>query len=249
MYRTGDLGRCLPNGDIAITGRTDFQIKVNGYRIEAGEVETRLVAVDGVAKAVVAGVAGARGDRLVAHVVPSGSGRPSAAELRTALRADLPDYMVPLVFVWHDELPLTRNGKVDRAKLTQNPVDEEEPTGTGASGAYDGPADDTERALAEIWASVLRRASVSPNDSPAALGGDSIAAARILTAVRGKFGVSLTPDQLAELGTICAMSLWQRRARRRRRTYGDDGEPAGPRSRVSPFGGRITFAWLVGSAR
>ncbi|MEV3991474.1 amino acid adenylation domain-containing protein [Streptomyces sp. NPDC049837] len=206
MYRTGDLGRYLPNGEIAILGRGDFQIKVNGYRIEAGEVETRLVAVDGVGKAVVAGVPGARGDRLVAHLVPSGSGRPPAAELRTELRADLPDYMVPSVFVWHDELPLTRNGKVDRSKLAQLPVDEEEPAATGAPGADNGPADDTERALVEIWASVLRRESVGVNSGLSALGGDSIAAARILTAVRKKFGVSLTLDEFAELETVRAMA-------------------------------------------
>ncbi|MFG3510573.1 amino acid adenylation domain-containing protein [Streptomyces sp. NPDC047821] len=206
MYRTGDLGRYLPSGEIAILGRGDFQIKVNGYRIEAGEVETRLVALHGIRKAVVAGVPGARGDRLVAHLVPSGSGRPSEAEVRTALRADLPDYMVPSVLVWHDELPLTRNGKVDRARLAQTPLDEEEPAAGGAAGGDDGPADDTERALVEIWASVLRRESVGVHTGLASLGGDSIAAARILTAVRKQFGVSLTLDQFAELETIRAMA-------------------------------------------
>ncbi|WP_228979337.1 non-ribosomal peptide synthetase [Streptomyces sp. DH12] len=206
MYRTGDLGRYLPDGEIAILGRSDFQIKVNGYRIEAGEVETRLVAVDGVAKAVVAGVPGARGDRLVAHVVPAGAERPSPAVLRTALRADLPDYMVPSVFVWHDELPLTRNGKVDRARLARSPVDGEEPAPAGAADADGGPADDTERALARIWASVLRREGVGVHDDLASLGGDSIAAARILSAVRKEFGVTLTLDRFVELETIRAMA-------------------------------------------
>ncbi len=121
LYRTGDLGRYLPDGSIDITGRSDFQIKVNGYRIEAGEVETRLAAIGAVKQAAVVRQAGARGDRLVAHLVPAGDVRPADDEIRTALREHLPDYMTPSSVVWHDSLPLTRNGKVDRGSLAALP--------------------------------------------------------------------------------------------------------------------------------
>ncbi|WP_051795528.1 non-ribosomal peptide synthetase [Streptomyces sp. NRRL S-87] len=205
MYRTGDLGRYLPDGEIQILGRGDFQIKVNGYRIEAGEVETRLAALDSVAKAVVAARPGPRGDQLVAHLVPAGPARPHAGELRQALRADLPDYMIPTVVLWHDALPLTKNAKVDRTKLAA----------LGAATADAAPAQEaasvppeteTEKLLAEIWATVLRRPDLGVTDTLASLGGDSIAAARILTATRKRFGTTVTLDQFAEMDSVRAMA-------------------------------------------
>ncbi|MGD3109650.1 non-ribosomal peptide synthetase [Streptomyces sp. YGL11-2] len=204
LYRTGDLGRYLPSGDIAILGRSDFQIKVNGYRIEAGEVETRLVALDAVAKAVVAGRPGARGDRLVAHLVAAGEARPAVAELRDALRRDLPDYMVPTAVVWHERLPLTKNGKVDRAQLADVAVEEAAPAAGAPSGGE--PTTDTEKALVDIWSGVLRGTRVGLDDSLGALGGDSIAAARILTAVRKRFGVTIPLDVFADMDTVRAMA-------------------------------------------
>lgn len=199
LYRTGDLGRYLPDGNIQILGRSDFQIKINGYRIEAGEVETRLAALAEVTRAVVA----AQGNRLVAHLVPAGDHRPHLNDLRGALRSDLPDYMLPAAVLWHDELPLTRNGKVDRTRLAelgaQAPADAP-PTGGSA------PATQAEKILCDIWSTVLRRPDVGALDTLASLGGDSIAAARILTATRKRFGVTLTLDQFSELETVRAMA-------------------------------------------
>jgi non-ribosomal peptide synthetase component F/acyl carrier protein len=135
LFRTGDLGRYRPDGSIEIAGRSDFQIKVNGYRIEAGEVETRLTSIAAVKQAAVVKQAGARGDRLVAHLVPAGDARPSEAELRATLREYLPDYMTPSSVIWHDSLPLTRNGKVDRGRLiTLIPA-------AGTTGSGTGPAE------------------------------------------------------------------------------------------------------------
>ncbi|MFG2942621.1 amino acid adenylation domain-containing protein [Streptomyces sp. NPDC048282] len=207
LYRTGDLGRYLPDGSIQILGRGDFQIKVNGYRIEAGEVETRLVALDAVRQAVVAARAGARGDRLVAHLVPAGDARPAVPELREALRRDLPDYMIPSTVVWHAELPLTRNGKVDRKALAAAGPQEDTDPPPGPSGSP-GPvafADETEKTLAGIWAKVLRT-EVSPADNLYDLGGDSLAAARILTAVRKEFRITVPLERMAELETLRAMA-------------------------------------------
>ncbi len=117
LYRTGDLGRYLPDGTIEITGRTDFQIKINGYRVEAGEVETRLTMIDAIKHAAVTRYRAPGGDRLIAHLVAAGADRPDDDEIRAALHDYLPAYMTPAVYLWHDKLPLTRNGKLDRNAL------------------------------------------------------------------------------------------------------------------------------------
>jgi len=200
IYRTGDLGRYLPDGEIDILGRRDFQIKVNGYRIEAGEVETRLVAVDAVRQAVVVRQAGARGDRLVAHLVPAGDQRPPDAAVREALRRHLPEYMVPSAIAWHDSLPLTRNGKVDRARLSSCAAAEAAPAGGVA------PDSELERQVAGLWARVLRMADVDVTSTLYDLGGDSLGAARILTGVRKQFGVTITLDRLPQVETVRAMA-------------------------------------------
>ncbi len=201
VYRTGDLGRFLPSGEIDILGRADFQIKVNGYRIEAGEVETRLVAVPGVRQAVVARQAGARGDRLVAHLVPESDERPEDNALRSALRRQLPEYMVPSAVVWHDGLPLTANGKVDRSRLTAGPVAE-----TAAAPIGDAElAPGVEVQVADLWESVLK---VFPDalSRLADLGGNSLAAARILAGVRKRYGVTIPLADLPQVETVRAMA-------------------------------------------
>ncbi|SDE02737.1 non-ribosomal peptide synthetase [Glycomyces harbinensis] len=199
LYRTGDLGRYRPDGTIDILGRTDFQIKVNGHRIEAGEVETRLAALDPVAEAAVVARKGASGAVLVAHLVPA-AGRPPLAEIREALRADLPDYMVPAAVVWHDRLPLNRNRKVDRAALADVPIAEQ--------GAEDRPPADpaVESRIAALWASTLRVPEVDPEADFTALGGDSLTAARILTAVRAEYGIGLPLEAIFALNTVRAMA-------------------------------------------
>ena len=211
LYRTGDLGRYLPDGNIEIAGRSDFQIKINGYRIEAGEVETRLAAINEVKQAVVLRQAAARGDRLVAHLVPAGDARPSEEEIREALREYLPDYMTPSAVFWHESLPLTGNGKVDRGKLSAmaplRPAATPSP-GAAESGVTGGETTDLERQLIELWASVLRIVPdrVDHDSSLYDLGGDSLAAARILTGVRKQFGVSITLDRLYDVRTVRAMA-------------------------------------------
>jgi pyochelin synthetase len=200
IYRTGDLGRYLPTGEIDILGRSDFQIKVHGFRIEAGEVETRLVGLDAVRQAVVVAQKGERGDRLVAHLVPGGEERPPDAVVRDALRTHLPEYMVPSAIIWHDALPLTRNGKVDRAKLSSSRAVEARPAGGAA------PDSELEREVAGIWARVLRMPEVAVTSTLYDLGGDSLAAARILTAVRRQYGITIALDRLPEVETVRAMA-------------------------------------------
>ncbi|MGW2376467.1 amino acid adenylation domain-containing protein [Kitasatospora sp. NPDC001683] len=206
LYRTGDLGRYLPSGEIQILGRSDFQIKVNGYRIEAGEVETRLAALPAVRQAVVVRQEGSRGDRLVAHLVPAAADRPDVLTIRHELREALPEYMVPAAVVWHEELPLTRNGKVDRGELIRRAPVAEPAEQAAAPMADDGEAGPTEAELTRIWAQILHRPAVGPHDNLYALGGDSISAARILTAVRKRFGVGIQLGQLAALETVRLMA-------------------------------------------
>jgi len=129
IYRTGDIARLLPDGNLEFLGRADFQIKLRGYRIEVGEIENALERQAGVGQGVVAAFefkqAGNTSDkRLVAYVVPKGGGELNVGHLRAALAAELPDYMVPSHFVLLASLPLTANGKIDRNALPRPAVEE-----------------------------------------------------------------------------------------------------------------------------
>lgn len=204
IFRTGDLGRYLPDGTIAILGRSDFQIKINGYRIEAGEVETQLVSIPAIKQAAVVRQSGARGDRLVAHLAAAGADRPSEATIRSALREHLPEYMVPSVLQWHDSLPLTKNGKIDRSRLSEQAG----PRPEAPSENSEQPATELQQRLAALWASVLRCevADLDLDGDFYAAAGDSLAAARILTGVRKQFGVGITLDRFYEVASIRAMA-------------------------------------------
>lgn len=210
LYRTGDRGRYLGSGEIDILGRTDFQIKLNGYRVEPEEVETRLVTLPGVAQAVVVRRPGSRGDLLVAHLVPGerdqpvpdGERRRLEEELRSALREQLPEYMVPSVVVWHDSLPLTANGKIDRSRLAADDVPQAEPVPSGDAALAEG----VERELAELWASVLKLPDVDALTPLTDLGADSLAAARILVGVRKRYKVTIPLSELVRVNTVRAMA-------------------------------------------
>ncbi|GAA3808398.1 hypothetical protein GCM10022226_30650 [Sphaerisporangium flaviroseum] len=208
LYRTGDIGRHLPTGEIEILGRADHQLKVNGYRIEAGEIEARLTGIDGVRDAVVLRQEGTRGDRLVAHLVADGEARPPDESLSRELRTHLPGYMIPSAYTWHASLPLTRNGKVDRGGLAAvrpgGPVPAPAP-GQGAA------ASELERAIAALWASVLKLPDVPVETGFVDLGGDSIAAAGIATRVRKEYGVVIPLHRLPEVATVRAMAAYVER--------------------------------------
>ncbi|WP_338146647.1 amino acid adenylation domain-containing protein [Streptomyces boncukensis] len=184
LYRTGDLGRFLPDGTIEFLGRADFQVQVNGHRIEPGEVEAALLAHPGVAAAVVTGRrradgAGYRG--LVGYVVPAAGGTQlTDAALGAHLRGTLPEHMVPAAFVTLDALPLNANGKVDRAALP-------EPLPAASPNAGEPPRTAVAEVCAQVWARVLGVESVGERDNFFALGGDSVLATRIVTRLREVF--------------------------------------------------------------
>jgi len=187
LYRTGDLGRALPNGTIELLGREDFQVKIQGYRIELGEIETALAEHPAV-RAAVAAAAGERMNtrRLVAYVVPDGPWDGLAETLREHLRAKLPEYMVPAVFVPLANLPLGPNGKLDRRALP-------DPDTVIGQGDRQPPQTDAEKTLATIWSEVLRRPEeqIGRGASFFELGGDSLLATQIMSRVREVFGLDL----------------------------------------------------------
>ncbi|MEU3822373.1 amino acid adenylation domain-containing protein [Streptomyces sp. NPDC030392] len=196
MYRTGDLVRVLPDGELAYVGRADHQVKVRGFRIEPGEIETALRALPGVADAAVVARPEPQGARLVAHLVLT-EGRPlDAADLRDRLRLTLPSYMVPALFVRHDRLPITANGKVDRAALRAVAGD-----AAAAPAGYVPPRGAAEEALARVWAEVLGVERVSRAANFFDLGGDSILALRVIGLARSA-GLALTVPDLFRAPTL-----------------------------------------------
>ncbi len=198
MYRSGDRVRWLVEGELEFLGRVDEQVKVRGYRIEPGEIETVLAGHHRIRTAVVA----ARGDnedrRLVAYLVPAaqGEGIPSVSDLRTYAGDRLPGFMVPSAFVELDALPLTPNGKVDRAAL---------PEPDGLRPDLDGflaPATATEELLAGIWAQVLGVDRVGVHDNFFELGGHSLLATQVVSRIRTVFMVETPLSALFDRPTV-----------------------------------------------
>ncbi|MGW0927306.1 non-ribosomal peptide synthetase [Streptomyces sp. NPDC002644] len=186
LYRTGDRARYRTDGIVELLGRTDFRIKLNGLRIEPGEVESALRGQPGVREAVVVARKAAGSDRLTGYVVPEeGVTAPDPAALRTALGAVLPPHCVPADLVVLDRLPLSPNGKVDRKALpepraTAPAAPEAAPAPAGSTAARAGS---TALRVAAVWAEVLGLPAVGPDDDFFDLGGDSFAAVRAVRAV------------------------------------------------------------------
>jgi|SRR5581483_9683786 len=200
MYRTGDRARQLSNGEIEFVGRIDEQIKIRGFRIEPGEVVRVLNEHPGVeASAVIAASAHGEEQRLIAYVIASPN--TTATDLRLHLRKQLPDYMVPTAFVRVGSLPLTLNGKVDKAALPR----------PGAENIL--PEDDfvvpqslVEQRLAPIITSLLHIDKIGANDNFFFLGGHSLLGTQLLTRISQSFGVDLTLLQLFDHPTLAEMS-------------------------------------------
>ncbi|ATL31290.1 non-ribosomal peptide synthetase [Streptomyces formicae] len=260
MYRTGDLARRLPDGQLEFAGRVDDQVKVRGFRVELGEVETALLGHPAVARAVAATKADASGDkRLIGYVVPAregegesegegegragrdGGGAPVALDTEAVhryVRAVLPDHAVPSAVVRLDALPLTANGKLDRAALPDpDPV---------AGGGGRAPRTPREHALCALFAEVLGLPEVTVDDNFFALGGHSLLATRLVGRIRSALGVELGIAQLFAAQTVAELA-------RELRDRPDDGGPARPAVRaVTPRPERLPLSsaqrrlWFVG---
>jgi amino acid adenylation domain-containing protein len=201
MYKSGDLGRWLPDGSIEFIGRNDAQVKIRGFRIELGEIEAKLGRCAGVREAVVIAREDVPGDkRLVAYLVAGEDVALQAAELRVALLAQLPEYMVPSAFVQLDGLPLTQNGKLDHKAL---PAPE---TSALVTRAYEAPEGEVEQTLATLWQELLRVEQVGRHDRFFELGGHSLLAMQLSSHMRAAFGVEMPLRQLFADLTLSALA-------------------------------------------
>ncbi|WP_369036294.1 amino acid adenylation domain-containing protein [Streptomyces adonidis] len=201
MYRTGDLVRWNHDGELEYIGRTDHQVKIRGFRIEPGEIESALTRHPDIARAAVIVREDRPGDkRVVAYIVPAqGATAPGSGELRAYLGSSLPDYMVPTTYVSLSELPLTRNGKLDRRTL---PV----PAPVHGSTGGRAPRSPHEEILCGLFAEVLGVPQVSVDENFFDLGGHSLTATRLVSRIRSVLDVELAVRQLFEQPTVTGLA-------------------------------------------
>ena len=208
LYRTGDLARRRRDGRIDVVGRIDHQVKLRGFRIEPGEIESVLAKHPAIAQAVVVCREDRPGDkRLVAYVTTRGDGAVSSGDLRAFAKRELPDYMVPSACVVLAELPLTPNGKIDRRAL---PAPE---AGNADAASFAAPRSDDEQTVAQIWADVLGVARVGLDDDFFALGGHSLLATQMIARIEKTFAADVPLRTLFEaptLGGFCELLQRQR---------------------------------------
>jgi amino acid adenylation domain-containing protein len=207
VYRTGDLGRVLPDGQIAFVGRMDDQIKIRGFRIEPDEIAAQLNSHPGIRNSIVMARADQAGEKtLVAYLVPLASAQLSVVELRDYLRPHLPEYMIPSTFVSISSLPVTTTGKCDRqslpvpsaANLLPESLEEKREERDTQSG--------TELRIAELVSGLMDGKPISRDDNFFLVGGHSLLAAQLIARVRETMAVSLNLRQLFEAPTIASLA-------------------------------------------
>ncbi len=210
MYRTGDIARFLPDGNLEFLGRADFQLKLRGFRIEIGEIEAAIENQAGVGQAVVVATefksrvqpqTQTEDKRLVAYVVPKPRTRLEVAELRAALAATLPEFMVPSNFVFLDFLPLTANGKIDRNALPHPATLENE-----AGAAFELPRNELERMIAQAWKDALGVDQVGLNENFFDLGAHSLMVAEVHMQLQQLLGRELSLVDLFQFPTVTALA-------------------------------------------
>jgi amino acid adenylation domain-containing protein len=200
LYKTGDLCRYLPDGNLEFLGRIDQQVKVRGFRIELGEIEAALAQHPALQAVAVIARDDERGEKyLAAYIVPKSEPAPGVDELRRHLQATLPAYMIPSVFVTLTELPRLPNGKVNRKALPA-------PDRAGLEAAYLAPRTPTEEILAGLWARVLNLERVGIHDNFFELGGHSLKATQLVSRVREAFNVELPIRALFESPTVAGLA-------------------------------------------
>ena len=200
LYRTGDRVRRLADGELEFLERIDSQVKIRGFRIETGEIQAVLEECDGVGQALVLAPRLGHGEReLVAWLVPAPGAPPRPEALRAALRARLPDYMVPARIRVLDAFPLTANGKIDQAALPQSD--------DADAATQREPAGETEIALHAIWCELLGRERVGTQQSFFELGGHSLLAIRVVSRIKDRLGVVLAVRDLFAHPTLAELAL------------------------------------------
>jgi len=198
LYKTGDLVRYRPNGDIEFLGRIDHQVKIRGFRIELGEIETVLRQHSQISDTVVVAREDIPGDkRVVAYFVPTNNVTLTTAELRAFLKEKLPEYMLPSVFVTLKSMPLTPNGKVDRRALPAPGQADLAP-----QAAFAAPRDEVESRLVAIWEAMLGVKPIGINDNYFELGGHSLLAVKLMLRIEEAFGKNLPIATLLQAPTV-----------------------------------------------
>ncbi|HEY0737422.1 MAG TPA: amino acid adenylation domain-containing protein [Herpetosiphonaceae bacterium] len=200
LYKTGDRARSLPDGTIEFLGRIDRQVKLRGFRIELGEIEAALLSHPAIREVAVLDHDHPTGQQLVAYVVCAAGQHLTSPELREYARQFLPEYMVPVACVILPALPMTANGKIDRAALPAPDLGE-----IAAGASYVAPQTPTEALLADIWTTILRRERVGIHDNFFDLGGNSLIATRCVAHVRDALQIDLQVRILFEAPTIAAL--------------------------------------------
>ncbi|WCN79541.1 non-ribosomal peptide synthetase [Micromonospora sp. LH3U1] len=218
LYRSGDLVRYLPDGSIEFIGRADHQVKIRGFRIELGEIENTLLQHRDVTTCAVLVLPDGASQRLVAYASPVAGALLKADEVRAYLADKLPAHMIPSAFVFLDELPLNRNGKLNRAAL---PMPEEVSAGPVAEGAL--PRTKTEALLVQIFEQVLGRTPVGIFDNFFALGGHSLLAVQVIARIRHTFGIEMPVRVVFAQPTIARVAAELERLRESRQA-----NPAAP---------------------
>ena len=210
MYKTGDLGRIMPDGAIEILGRADDQVKIRGFRIELGEIETALTSLDMINDACVLAKQDQAGNKqLVAYCESPVPADHDVAAIRAKLKQMLPDFMVPAAFVFMDRLPITPNGKFDKRALP-----EPDPTAFQVA-EYVGPRNNVEESLVAVWQDVLGLPQVGIYDDFFELGGHSLLITKVSSRIKEQLNVELPLRTLFEVPTIAALAeiiatvMWQ----------------------------------------
>ncbi|WP_375504352.1 amino acid adenylation domain-containing protein [uncultured Nostoc sp.] len=202
LYKTGDLARFLPDGNIEFLGRIDYQVKIRGFRIELGEIEAILRQHPALTQTLVIAREDIPGDKqLVAYIVANPEQIPGQVELRRFLQGRLPEYMVPASFVFLDNLPLNPNGKIDRRALPAPHTSD-----LALSTNFVPPQNATEEVLASIWVKVLRLEQVGIYDNFFELGGHSLLATQVMSRVRQAFQIEMPLQILFENPTIASLA-------------------------------------------
>lgn len=233
LYRTGDLVRWLPDGSLDFLGRIDDQVKLRGYRIEPGEIESAIAAHTGVREVCVVVRTDRRGEQqLVAFVVRDNTADgPAPSDLRHHVSNRLPGHMIPQAFVFLDALPQTPNLKVDRAALERLPTEDLAPASRGTM-----PRDPIEFALQKIWESTLGRSPIGITDNFFELGGYSMLAVRLMAAIEAQLGSRLHVNALFASPTIEGLAVALRTE--------NQPSPLGPVVALSEAGSKPAL-WIV----
>jgi amino acid adenylation domain-containing protein len=241
LYKTGDLARFLPDGNIELIGRSDEQVKVRGFRVEVAEVETALLQHPKVRQCVVgARVYGGQEKRLLAWLVPQPMDAPTTGELISFLKKRLPDYMIPSAFVAMESFPLLPNGKMDRVALPLPGPQRPE-----LENRFEAPRDAVEEQVAMIWRDVLGIEKVGINDNFFDLGGHSLHAMQAVARMGETFKMDVPLSSLFQTPTIALLAGLLTASGRQRRSRGPKAVPASERTNAAPLSFAQQRLWFL----